>query len=71
MPPATNRCSHRAGHQRGRNARLDGLPLVEHADPADGRVQVAVAVPVRQRLTRRVRVKVRRASGRAAMVAHR
>lgn len=48
---------------------LDGLPLVDHADPADGQVQVAVAVPVRQKLTRRVRVEVRRAHGRAAAVA--
>jgi hypothetical protein len=53
----------------GGYARPDGLPLVEHADPADGRVQVAVAVPVRQRWTRRVRVEVRRAWGRAATVA--
>jgi hypothetical protein len=52
-------------------AELAGLPLVTSADPADGRVDVAVAVPVlsRSRLgRRRMRVEVRRASGRAAAV---
>lgn len=48
--------------------RPDGLPLVEHADPADGRVRVAVAVPVRRRWHRTVRVEVRRGEGRAAVV---
>lgn len=47
--------------------RPDGLPLVTAADPADGVVEVAVAVPVRRRW-RRVRVEVRRARGRAVTV---
>ena len=55
----------------GGYASLDGLPLVPGADPADGLVEVAVAVPVVVRsLLRapRVRVEVRRARGRAAAV---
>jgi hypothetical protein len=50
---------------------VDGLPLTPGADPADGMVNVAVAVPVvtRTRLARRrVRVEVRRAQGRAVAV---
>jgi hypothetical protein len=52
-------------------AELAGLPLVTSADPADGRVDVAVAVPVLSRSRfgrRRMRVEIRRASGRAASV---
>jgi hypothetical protein len=55
----------------GGYAELDGLPLVAHPDPADGVVEVAVAVPVMERSLlgkRRVRVEVRRARGRAASV---
>ncbi|QSB14656.1 hypothetical protein JQS43_24870 [Natronosporangium hydrolyticum] len=48
--------------------RVDDLPLVTGADPADGLIEAAVAVPVRSRLRRRVRMEVRRASGRAVMV---
>lgn len=48
--------------------RPDGLPLLTGADPADGRVAAAVAVPVRSRWSRRVRVEVRRARGRAVLV---
>jgi hypothetical protein len=48
--------------------RPDGLPLVTAADPADGVVEAAVAVPVRSRWRRRVRLEVRRARGRAVMV---
>ncbi|HZN73164.1 MAG TPA: diacylglycerol kinase family protein [Micromonosporaceae bacterium] len=48
---------------------VDGLPLVVGADPADGVVDVAVAIPVVVR--RRVRVEVRRARGRAVSVAPR
>ena len=50
---------------------VDGLPMTPGADPADGVVNVAVAVPVvrRSRLGRRqVRVEVRRARGRAVAV---
>lgn len=50
---------------------VDGLPLVTGADPADGLVDVAIAVPVVSRQLfsrRRVRVEVRRARGRAASV---
>ncbi|GAA5177140.1 hypothetical protein GCM10023322_01060 [Rugosimonospora acidiphila] len=50
---------------------VDGLPMATGADPTDGQVNVAVAVPVvtRSRLGRqRVRVEVRRASGRAVAV---
>jgi hypothetical protein len=46
---------------------VDGLPLVPDADPADGALDVAVAVPVRTR--RQVRIEVRRARGRAVSVA--
>ncbi len=52
-------------------AEFDGLPLLAHADPADGQVEVAVAVPVvvKAPLRRpRVRVEVRRARGRAVAV---
>jgi hypothetical protein len=52
-------------------AEVSGVPMVPAADPADGRVHVAVAVPVvtRSRLGRRkMRLEVRRASGRAASV---
>ncbi len=47
-------------------ATVDGLPFVPDADPADGSVHVAVAVPVRAR--RETRVEVRRARGRAVSV---
>jgi len=47
-------------------ATVDGLPLVPGADPADGILNVAVAVPVRVRS--RPRVEVRRAQGRAVSV---
>jgi hypothetical protein len=50
---------------------VDGLPLVVDADPADGRVEVAVAVPVmKRRLWREATVayEVRRAQGRAVSV---
>lgn len=47
---------------------IDDLPLVVNADPADGVVEAAVAVPVRRRWRRRVRVEVRRARGRAVLV---
>ncbi|HEY3008672.1 MAG TPA: hypothetical protein VGJ63_11515 [Micromonosporaceae bacterium] len=52
-------------------ASLDELPLTPAADPTDGVVEVAVAVPVVTRSllrTPRVRVEVRRARGRAAAV---
>jgi hypothetical protein len=52
-------------------AEVDGLPMAAGADPADGLVNVAVAVPVvrRSRLGRRqARVEVRRARGRAVAV---
>jgi len=49
-----------------RYATVDGLPLVPGADPTDGVLDVAVAVPVRVR--REVRVEVRRARGRAVSV---
>jgi hypothetical protein len=52
-------------------AEVDGLPMASGADPTDGLVNVAVAVPVvrRSRLGRRqVRVEVRRARGRAVAV---
>jgi hypothetical protein len=53
-----------------RYATVDGLPLVPAASPADGVLDVAVAVPVRvRRLGRsRPRVEVRRARGRAVSV---
>src|SRR4051812_43340387 len=50
---------------------VDGLPLVTDADPADGRVEVAVAVPVlKRRLVRPAAVsyEVRRARGRSVSV---
>jgi hypothetical protein len=52
-------------------ATFDGLPLLTDGDPADGRVEVAVAVPivVKKRFQpTRVRVEVRRARGRAVAV---
>ncbi|MEU5721154.1 diacylglycerol kinase family protein [Micromonospora sp. NPDC047738] len=52
-------------------ARLDDVTLLAGPDPTDGRVEVAVAVPVvtRSRLgRRRVRLEVRRARGRAVAV---
>lgn len=53
-------------------AELDGLPLVTRADPADGVLDVAVAVlaGTRRRLLRgrRPRIEVRRARGRAVAV---
>ncbi len=52
-------------------ASFDGLPLLTDGDPTDGRVEVAVAVPVvvRRPLRRsRVRIEVRRARGRAVSV---
>lgn len=53
---------------------VDGLPLVTAARPDDGRVDVAVAVPVLKRRlirTASVHVEVRRASGRAVSVSPR
>ena len=55
----------------GAYAEFDGLPLLSPPDPADGRVEVAVAVPVlvKQLFKKpRVRVEVRRARGRAVSV---
>jgi hypothetical protein len=55
----------------GAYAEFDGLRLLADGDPADGRVEVAVAVPVivKQRFRgTRVRVEVRRARGRAVSV---
>ncbi|HEU4421966.1 MAG TPA: diacylglycerol kinase family protein [Pilimelia sp.] len=52
-------------------AELDWLPLLSGADPADGQVEVAVALPVVTRSwlgRRRMRIEVRRARGRAAAV---
>jgi hypothetical protein len=52
-------------------ATVDGLPLAPGADPSDGLVNVAVAVPVVERSRwgrRQVRVEVRRARGRAVAV---
>jgi hypothetical protein len=52
-------------------AEFDGLPLITEGNPTDGRVEVAVAVPVivKQRFKpTRVRVEVRRARGRAVSV---
>lgn len=52
-------------------AQLDGLPLLTACDPTDGRVEVAVAVPVVARSLlgrRRMRFEVRRARGRAVAV---
>jgi hypothetical protein len=55
----------------GGYAEFDGLRLLAEGNPADGRVEVAVAVPVvvKQRFkATRVRVEVRRARGRAVSV---
>jgi hypothetical protein len=55
----------------GAYAEFDGLPLLTDGDPTDGRVEVAVAVPVlvERRFRRpRVRIEVRRARGRAVSV---
>jgi hypothetical protein len=55
----------------GRYARLDGMELVATSDPADGLVEVGIAVPsVQKRLLKpnRFRVEVRRARGRAVSV---
>jgi hypothetical protein len=55
----------------GAYAEFDGLRLLAEGDPTDGRVEVAVAVPVvvKQRFKKpRVRVEVRRARGRAVSV---
>lgn len=52
----------------GGYARPDGLPLVTAPDPADGVVEVAVALRVRRRWRRKVRVEVRRARGRAVRI---
>jgi hypothetical protein len=55
----------------GGYAEVSGVPMVPAVDPSDGRVHVAVAVPAvtRSRLgRRRMRMEVRRASGRAASV---
>jgi len=52
-------------------AEFDGLPLLTVGDPTDGRVEVAVAVPIitkRRFRASRVRVEVRRARGRAVSV---
>jgi len=50
---------------------VDGLPLVTGARPDDGRVEVAIAVPIRVRRLLRapaVRIEVRRARGRAVSI---
>jgi hypothetical protein len=55
----------------GGYASFDGLPLIAQPDPADGVVEVAVALPVVERSLLgkpRVRVEVRRARGRATSV---
>jgi hypothetical protein len=55
----------------GGYARLDDVVLLADPDPTDGRVEVAVAVPVVTRSAlgrKRVRLEVRRARGRAAAV---
>ncbi|WNM41780.1 diacylglycerol kinase family protein [Micromonospora halotolerans] len=55
----------------GGYARLDDVVLLADPDPSDGRVEVAVAVPVVTRSAlgrKRVRLEVRRARGRAAAV---
>jgi len=55
----------------GAYAEFDGLPLLTEGNPTDGRVEVAVAIPVvvKQRFKpARVRVEVRRARGRAVSV---
>jgi hypothetical protein len=48
-------------------AEFDGLPLLTGADPADGMLEVAVALPVVGR-GKRVEIQVRRARGRAAAI---
>ncbi|WP_213456161.1 diacylglycerol kinase family protein [Rhizomonospora bruguierae] len=48
-----------------------GMPLLTSADPADGRVEVAVAVPVARRsllVRKKVAMQVRRAGGRAVAI---
>ncbi|AVT33377.1 hypothetical protein C6361_32450 [Plantactinospora sp. BC1] len=58
----------------GGYAELGGVRLLSTADPADGTVEVAVAVPVTERSRwgrRKVRLEVRRARGRAVAVAPR
>ncbi|MGR6316556.1 diacylglycerol kinase family protein [Micromonospora soli] len=58
----------------GGYARLDDVTLLADPDPTDGRVEVAVAVPVVTRSAlgrKRVRLEVRRARGRAVAVAPR
>lgn len=52
----------------GGYARPDGLPLATAPDPADGLLEVAVALAIRGRWRRQVRVEVRRARGRAVTV---
>jgi hypothetical protein len=55
----------------GGYAEIDGLPLLEGADPTSGRIEVAIAVPVVSRTLfgkAKVRVEVRRARGRAVAV---
>ncbi|PWU62381.1 hypothetical protein DLE60_00640, partial [Micromonospora globispora] len=55
----------------GGYARLDDVALLADPDPADGRLEVAVAVPVVTRSAlgrKRVRLEVRRARGRAVAV---
>ncbi|MFI1992577.1 hypothetical protein [Actinoplanes sp. NPDC020271] len=56
----------------GGYAEFDGIRLLSEGNPADGRVEIAVAVPVvvkqRFKKTTRVRIEVRRASGRAVSV---
>ncbi|SCG48638.1 diacylglycerol kinase family protein [Micromonospora inositola] len=55
----------------GGYARLDDVALLADPDPTDGRVEVAVAVPVVTRTAlgrKRVRLEVRRARGRAVAV---
>ena len=50
---------------------VDGLPLVTAADPTDGRIEVAIAVPVLKRRLLRgaaVQLEVRRAQGRGVSV---
>ncbi|MGH3715284.1 MAG: hypothetical protein ACRDT4_17745, partial [Micromonosporaceae bacterium] len=51
-------------------ATIDGLPLVATADPADGLIEVGIAVPVLRRglLRRTLRVEVRRSRGRAVSI---
>jgi hypothetical protein len=56
------------------SSEVDGLPMVVDADPTDGRIEVAVAVPVvKRRLLRdaSVRFEVRRARGRGMSVSPR